>query len=382
MRAVDRVVLNEIVGPFFGSVLLFTSLFLAAGELKKLTEFANMGVPWSDLLVMVGFTLPFVLAYTIPMAMLLATLLGFGRLSSDSEIIALFASGTGFPRIMAPVAGFALIIALPIVVANQGVIPAANHKREVMARQIRQRGSATAGSATEAFHLAVKNGEGERLIVHAEGGVRFGAGGVAYLDRVGIFIFSKGQPVAAIGAPRAQWKLGTRQWTLAEDAAHPIWMARQDSVQGPTMTQSTNVSLKEIELGTPEELAALEGPVTEQSSPVLYQRARVRRQEGDHVAARQAEIEAAQRISYPLAAVIFALVGAPLGIQRTRSGKGLGFGLSVIITFVYWTLVQVFQGIGNSGGMSPQLACQLPNLLGLGIAGWLIGRVTQWGAVN
>ena len=139
MKGVDRVVLKEIVGPFFGSVLLFTSLFLTAGELKKLTEFANMGVPWSELLIMVGFTLPFVLAYTIPMAMLLATLLGFGRLSSDSEVIALFAAGTGFPRIMAPVAGFALAVALPIIIANQTLIPAANHKREVMARQIRQR---------------------------------------------------------------------------------------------------------------------------------------------------------------------------------------------------------------------------------------------------
>lgn len=378
MKRVDGVVLKEIVGPFFGSVLLFTSLFLAAGELKKLTEFANMGVPWSQLLVMVAYTMPFVLAYTIPMAMLLATLLGFGRLSSDSEIVALFASGTSFPRIMAPVASFALLIALPIIVANQAVIPAANHKREAMAREIRQRGS-NGAQTSEAFSLAVGGNDGPRYVVQAEGGVQFGSGGVAYLDRVGIFLFEKGQPVGAVGATRAQWKLGTRQWVLEGSDTRPLWMAES---AGPRMTMGESVRLREIELGTPEELAALEGPVTEVSSAQLATRARQRHEEGKHKEARQAEIEAAQRISYPLAALVFALVGAPLGIQRTRSGKGMGFGFSVLITFVYWTLVQVFQGIGAGGGMPATVACELPNLLGLGAASVLIGRVTQRGAVN
>ena len=378
MTRTDRVVLLEIVGPFFGSVLLFTSLFLAAGELQKLAEFSQKGVSPGYLLIMVLFTMPYILAYTIPMAMLLATLLGFGRLSGDSEVVALFASGVSFPRIMAPVIAFALAVALPIVVANQSLIPAANHKRETMALEIRQRGS-TAAATTDAFTLAVKASEEQQYVVHAAGGVRFGAGGTAFLDRVGILIYNKGQATAAVVASRAEWKIGTRSWVLTEDKPGQLWMAESTTLQ---MTTSDAVRLREVELGKPKELESLEGRVTELSTATLMERARLRHEEGDHAAAREAEIEAQGRISFPLAALVFAMVGAPLGIQRTRSGKGLGFGLSVLVTFVYWTTVQIFQAVGKGGGLPALVACETPNIIGIGLGIWLIWRVAQRGAVN
>ena len=378
MTRTDRVVLLEIVGPFFGSVLLFTSLFLAAGELQKLAEFSQKGVSPGFLLLMVLFTMPYILAYTIPMAMLLATLLGFGRLSGDSEIVALFASGTSFPRIMAPVVGFALAIALPIIAINQSLIPAANHKRETMAMEIRQRGS-TATTTTEAFTLAVKAGDNQQYIVHAAGGVRFGTGGKAYLDRVAILLYEKGMPIAAVGARRAEWKIGTTSWVLIEDKPGELWMAES---QKSVVLYGRQIRLREVELGKPKELESLEGRVTELSTEKLAERAQLRHAEGDHAAAREAEIEAQARVSFPLSALVFAMVGAPLGIQRTRSGKGMGFGLSVLVTFVYWTTVQIFQAIGKGGGMPALVACEVPNLVGIGVGIWLIWRVTQRGAVN
>lgn len=378
MTRTDRIVLLEIVGPFFGSVLLFTSLFLAAGELQKLTEFAQKGVPPSYLATMILFTLPFVLAYTIPMAMLLATLLGFGRLSGDSEIVALFASGTSFPRIMAPVVAFSLMIALPIVAINQSLIPAANHRRESMAAEIRQRGS-TAAQSADAFTLVVKIDENQKYVVYADGGVQFGERGTAYLDRVGILMYDKGLAVRAVGARRAEWKIGTRSWTLTEDNPTEFWLA--DSAHLQVLT-SSNGQIRDLELGKPTELTSLEGRVTELSTEKLAQRAQLRHRQGDHAAAREAEIEAQGRTSFPLAALVFAMVGAPLGVQRTRSGKGLGFGLSVLVTFVYWTIVQVFQAIGKGGGLPPVVACQLPNVLGVAVGAFLIWRVAQKGAVN
>ena len=378
MTRTDRVVLTEIVGPFFGSVMLFTSLFLAAGELQKLAEFSQKGVSPTYLAIMVLFTLPYVLAYTIPMAMLLATLMGFGRLSGDSEIVALFASGTSFPRIMAPVIVFALAVALPIITVNQSLIPAANQKREQMAREIRQRGS-TAAATTDAFTLVVKVSDEQQYVVHAAGGVRFGTGGTASLDRVGILIYDKGLPTAAVGARRADWKIGTRSWVLTEDKKGELWIADKSTLQVMT---SDSVKLREVELGAPKNLESLEGRVTELSTALLARRARLRHAEGDHAAAREAEIEAQGRVSFPLAALVFAMVGAPLGVQRTRSGKGLGFGLSVLVTFVYWTTVQIFQAIGKGGGLPALAACQIPNGVGIGLGIWLIWRVAQKGAVN
>jgi lipopolysaccharide export system permease protein len=143
-----------------------------------------------------------------------------------------------------------------------------------------------------------------------------------------------------------------------------------------------NIAIQQLELGKPEALESLEGRVTELSTTRLAERARLRHEEGAHSAAREAEIEAQGRVSFPLAALVFAMVGAPLGVQRTRSGKGMGFGFSVLITFVYWTTVQIFQAIGKGGGLPALAACQIPNLVGIGVGIWLIWRVTLKGAVN
>src|SRR5687767_1052778 len=99
----DRLVIGEVVGPFVFGVLLFTSLFFAGGEVVRLAEFMGKGVPPATVAKLLVLPLPYIIALTFPLAMLLAALLGFGRLSNDSEIVALMAGGASFSRIVLPV---------------------------------------------------------------------------------------------------------------------------------------------------------------------------------------------------------------------------------------------------------------------------------------
>jgi lipopolysaccharide export system permease protein len=77
-RRMDRLILAEIAGPFVGSALLFTGLFFAGGEIARIAEFLGRGVSWLTIGNLILLTLPGIIALTFPMAMLLATLLGFG----------------------------------------------------------------------------------------------------------------------------------------------------------------------------------------------------------------------------------------------------------------------------------------------------------------
>src|SRR4028119_1806496 len=110
VKRMDRLIVAEVAPMFVFGVLLFTSVFFAAGEMLRLAQFTTMGVPLATVGHLVLLTLPYIVALTFPMAMLLAALLGFGRRAGDAEIVALVAAGVRFERIVAPLALFALLV--------------------------------------------------------------------------------------------------------------------------------------------------------------------------------------------------------------------------------------------------------------------------------
>lgn len=91
---------------------VFTSILLIVRILKLVELVVNRGVPVGQILLLFSYILPAFLEVTVPMALLLAILVAFGRLSSDSELVALRAAGVSLYRLLAPVAGFAVIIAI------------------------------------------------------------------------------------------------------------------------------------------------------------------------------------------------------------------------------------------------------------------------------
>ena len=85
------------------------------------------------------------------------------------------------------------------------------------------------------------------------------------------------------------------------------------------------------------------------------------KQEGRDV--KELKVSYHQRFSIPLACFIFALVGAPLGLSPNRSGSSIGLGLSIIVIFIYYTLMTVGSALGQSGNLSPWLGAWLQNII-------------------
>ena len=79
------------------------------------------------------------------------------------------------------------------------------------------------------------------------------------------------------------------------------------------------------------------------------------------------------RFAIPLASLVFALLGAPLGTQRQRSGSSIGMGISVIVIFVYYGIMAFTTGLGKGGVIPPLLAAMLPNIICL-VAGIFLLR--------
>lgn len=112
MRRLDRYVLSEIVGPLGLGLLVYTSILLIQTFFRFAETIIRRGVPAATVGQLLLYSLPNIVVLTLPMSLLLGVLLGIGRLSSDSELIAIRASGASVYKLLRPVLALSLLMAL------------------------------------------------------------------------------------------------------------------------------------------------------------------------------------------------------------------------------------------------------------------------------
>ena len=179
--------------------------------------------------------------------------------------------------------------------------------------------------------------------------------------------FQNNQLVRIENAPEARWQDG--HWVLSNGTVYDLSggdgvdrMLRFEEQVLPfttTPTQVTEVKKK------PETMTIRE--LTQQ----------IQAFEAAYVDTTRLQMELHQRFSLPFASFAFALIGAPLGVQRQRSSSSLGFGLSVIVIFIYYALMTFTAALGEGHVLAPAVAVWLPNILAVVAGIILIRRVSR-----
>ena len=128
MKIITRYLLREHLGPFLFAFSALTSLLLLNFVAKRFGDLVGKGLPWTVIAEFLSLSVPFTLAMTLPMAVLVATLHAFSRLASENEITAFKASGVSVRRLMVPVIFAALGLTFFMIWFNDQVLPRANHR--------------------------------------------------------------------------------------------------------------------------------------------------------------------------------------------------------------------------------------------------------------
>lgn len=131
--------LKEHAGPLAFALGALTSLMLLNYVAKRLGELVGKGLPWTVFAEFFGLALAFIIAMTLPMAVLVATLYAFSRLAAENEITALRASGVGMRRVLAPVLWAAAGVTVVMILFNDQIMPRSNHRLSVLQRDIAQK---------------------------------------------------------------------------------------------------------------------------------------------------------------------------------------------------------------------------------------------------
>lgn len=361
MKLLDRLVFKDLLPMFALGVLLFSALWFAADPVQQAGRYLAQGVPLPIVMRLVTLTVPQILVLTFPMGMLLAVLLGFGRMSADSETVALFAGGIPFLRVAAPAAVLGLFASGAGYWINDRVAPDAT--RELIF--LREKFVKDLPESSRPFDLPPVRTDGRlQMAVHIEKGFDFAA---KSMRQVTITLYdARGEkPVQILHAARAHWNGGT-SWKLIDVDSNSLG-------EGGFWNYVSAVESFPL-AKTPEDVDFLRRPPETLNFSQLRQQI-VRLKAGGNVAdVRNAEVNLWSKISLPFAALVFAVIGAPLGLRPQRTSKYTGWILSVLIIFLYFVLYTALSTIARAGGLSPVLAAWLPNVVGVTVGASLIWR--------
>ena len=353
-----RYLISEILAPFLFGLLAFTLVLLIARVVKLIEMVVTRGVPALQIGKLLLLIMPTFLELTVPMAFLLAILLGLGRLSQDHEVLAFKASGISPLQILWPIAGVACVIAVITLFLTVFARPAANLalKKELYAIAKSRLGTA--------LKEKVFNQEFPKVLIYVEEIVPPGntAQGILIVDKRDRareeVILGK---VALISAEEQTNTLGLK---LIDGSIY-----QRDKTR-PGFSQ-TRFNIYDFKL----DLDELIGPVRRKSDGPkelgfkrLIETIREKQQQGQNAIAERIELQ--QRISFAFVPLVFCLLGVSLTLlpHSSRAGRSWGFLLCLFWLLAYYLLLSLGKTLGEQEALHPSLALWLPNLVVGGIA--------------
>ena len=363
MKLIDRQIYTELIGPFIFGVAAFTSIMFAGNYLLRLTTDVVKGLPIGIAMKIFVLYLPGVIVMTLPMATLLAVLLGFSRMSSENEITAIFAGGISFYRVILPVAVFGVTVTGVTIYINESLVPRAN----LMTERLRQKVLKQPITSSKPLFLIDSKDGVTNVVVYVQGGYNASEG---ILKKVLITVFRDNKPRMVFRAESAKWEggenwsLSNGDWNLLADGG-----GAQSGSFDKWHTRVVNIGM------TPEEVAMSQRTVDQMTFKELRHFAKVMASRGANTA--ELEVSLYNKLSLPMAALVFALIGAPLGLRRHRGGSSVGLGLSIVIIILYWMAWHYMVALAKTGHINPIAGAFTADLIGLILGAGLIIRASK-----
>jgi lipopolysaccharide export system permease protein len=357
-RILFRYLISEILPPFFIGLLAFTFILLIGRMLKLIELVVTRGVSPLQIGKLFSLILPTFLEMTVPMAFLLAILLGLGRMSQDQELLAMKASGVSPTQILWPTIFVALVIAAMTLALTMFVRPAANF---ALKKEIYNIAKSRIGTALKE---KVFNDDFPKILIYVEEIIPPGntAQGVLIVDnrdnRREDIILGK---VARISTDEETNSLGLR---LFDGSIY-----ERDATRGGF--SQTRFNIYDFKVG----LEELVGPVRQRESgpkemPLadLVSSIRAKQSRGTQAIAERMELH--QRISFGFVPLIFCLLGVSLTLlpRTSRSNRSWGVMLCFFWLLAYYALLSFGKALGDKNVLHPIPAVWLPNLVVGGIA--------------
>jgi len=404
MKILERYILRENFKPFIASLVVVTFVMVLDRLLDLLNVIIEKQLNVFTVVQIFGLSLPFMLALTIPMAVLMATIMSFGRLSTDNELVAFKSCGINIFNLMKPTVIAAILLSVFMLYFNDHILPDSNHLLKNKMIQMNYRRPATAiksGVFNEAKDITIyvreriddelygiliynrKTSNFPATINAAHGTIELSDGGNSMKatlyngqmqerddknkDIYNIRTFKK----LVMNMPDLGYRMknvesdyrGDRE--LNVEAMEEIIAGHKGKIQ--------KVSTEIDSIGTI--ISGLENretlnPKENQQLSRLQNSRRIKTEKlGNYEKKiRIYEVEIHKKYALAFACLIFVLIGAPVGMMTKSNGVGMAFTVSSFVFMIYYGALTGGEELADKGIVAPWLSMWISNII-LGLIG-------------
>ena len=366
----DRYIAKELIPPFLFGVGAFSSIGVSVDALFELIRrVTESGLPVELAVQIFLLRMPEFIVLAFPMSTLLATLMTFSRLSSDSELIALRSCGVSVYRIIAPALFMSLLVTVMTFGFNELITPAANYRAAITLEQALNQDRPNFQERDILYQEYRRDAEGKDELARLFYARRFDGenmNGLTILD------FSQEGLSQIVSAKSANWNFQDNTWDFSDGTIYVV--SADGSFRNIVKFDDQKLQLPRAPL----DLASRGRDYGEMNIAQSKEYLKIVEQGNDAQKIRKLKVRIEQRYALPFVCAVFGVVGAALGTRPQRnSGKATSFGISIVIIFGYYLFAFITNAMGISGVISPFMSAWLPNFVGFAAGALLLIRASR-----
>jgi len=336
---------TEILAPFFASFVIMNGVFFLVKLIPFLNLVLELNIGLSDFVRLFSYLFPNMFLYSIPMAAMLGVIIGFSRLSNDTEILAFKASGIGIYHVLPPLVVLAFIISLITGYFSIMLIPSGDKAMQQMMYQLAKE-KIDKGIKERAFTEALGD-----LVVHVDSiDKQSGIWNNVWVSDM------RGREIPAITMAQS----GMMKTNIDEMLVTLILI--NGNTHMPEQASAQTVSFDRYVINIPLKPLSRAPNFKSRGTMTMGELLQKADEKGrDTLQGRTYHTEFHKRLVLPVGCLILSLLGMPLGLQAGpgRRAIGIPFGLSLYI--LYYVLFSMSRNMANSGSFPVPLVMWMPN---------------------
>jgi len=351
-KIINRYIFKEIASLFFIILFVLTFVLLMGNMLQMMDLMVNKGISFFSIVKLIAFLLPNLIMFTMPIALLVSTLIAMGRFSADNEITALKTSGVSLMQLYYSVANASLIAFMITLLMGYYLVPHSYSALKHLIFEIAQQ-HATVGIKEKVF-----NDDFQGILLYAD-----------KVPSNGNYI--EGVLVSDNRILPEQNTILAQKASIISDSKSMILTLRLENgsihTVSPDLKKYRKIDFKSydinLNLSTQINNSSKNNSKTKDEMTVNELLESMKKPGINKVAQREYAIEVHKKFSIPLSCIIFGLLAMPLGIRSHRAVKSRGLTIGIIIATSYYLVRIGGESLVETGRLSPVVGVWTPNFI-------------------
>jgi LPS export ABC transporter permease LptF len=376
---------RQVIASLLMTLLVFIFVLLLGNVLKQiLTLLVNRQVTVEVVVEAVGLLIPWVLVFALPLAMLTATLLVFGRFSADQELVAARASGISLLSLITPILLLSVLLSGVCAVVNMEIAPRCraaykdllfNFQVELLSAYLPE-GRFITDSRGYTFYVGKnRDRELQDIIVFQDEGTNGSTTLRAPRGRLYVDASNHQASLMLYNAKMVKSVNGKALPATAGQLRIDLLNEKKQAQGKPSITDLTFTQLQD-EIHALESRVHLPSPSSRLSSEQLRaQRQALEKQRSDLTSPLRVQIH--REVAFSFACFGFTLIGIPLGIRIHRRESNISFAVALVLVLIYYCFIVLSQSLATRPELAPQLIVWLPNFIFQSVGAVMLWRANR-----